>query len=80
MEYRHLITYPKYKHTWSHSYGNKIGWLVQGMPGRVEGTNTFFSSTKQMPPKTGREMSHMDAFYVTTEKEKQTKQNKTYHG
>lgn len=42
MEYRHLIRKDKYKKVWGHSFGNEIGRLAQGMPGRVEGTNTFF--------------------------------------
>mgnify|MGYP006166622523 CR=1 FL=1 len=42
LEYRHLIQCPKYKDAWSISFGNEIGRLAQGMPGRVEGTNTIF--------------------------------------
>lgn len=42
LEYRHLLKRPKYKDTWSKAFGNEIGRLAQGMPGRVEGTNTFF--------------------------------------
>jgi hypothetical protein len=42
MEYRHLIKKEKYRKTWGHSFCNKIDQLAQGMPGRVEGTNTFF--------------------------------------
>ena len=42
LEYRHLLKHPKYKDTWSHSYGNKIGRLAQGMPGWVNETNTIF--------------------------------------
>ena len=42
LEYRHLIQCPKYKEAWSISFGNEIGWLAQGMPGRVKGTNTIF--------------------------------------
>jgi hypothetical protein len=33
LEYRHLIANPKTRGTWTHSYGNKIGCLAQGMPG-----------------------------------------------
>ena len=42
MEYRNLIGDPKYREIWGKSYGNKLGRLVQGMKGRVEGTNTIF--------------------------------------
>jgi hypothetical protein len=33
LEYRHLIANPKTRATWTHSYGNKLGHLAQGMPG-----------------------------------------------
>ncbi len=42
LKYRHLIGNPKTKAVWAHSYGNKIGRLAQGMPGRNAGTNTIF--------------------------------------
>ena len=42
LEYRHLIQGLKYREAWTISFGNKIGRLAQGMPGRVEGTNTIF--------------------------------------
>ena len=41
LEYRQLLKHPKYRKQWSRSFGNEIGRLAQGMPGRVEGTNTF---------------------------------------
>ena len=33
LEYRHLIANPKTRATWTHSYGNKLGRLAQGLPG-----------------------------------------------
>ena len=39
LEYRHLIANPKTRATWTHSYGNKLGWLAQGMPSRAKGTD-----------------------------------------
>ncbi len=33
LEYCHLIANPKTRATWTHSYGNKLGRLAQGMPG-----------------------------------------------
>jgi hypothetical protein len=33
LEYKQLITNPKTQAKWTHSYGNKIGRLAQGMPG-----------------------------------------------
>jgi hypothetical protein len=50
LEYRHLISNPKTKAVWAHSYGNEIGRLAQGMPGRNKGTNTiFFIRQDQVP-------------------------------
>ena len=41
IEYRHLITNPKYRPTWMPAYDKEIGRLVQGIPGVVEETNTI---------------------------------------
>ena len=37
--------------TWMHSYGNEIGQLAQGMPGRNIGTNTIIFIKKNQVPK-----------------------------
>ncbi len=50
LEYRHLITNPKTRATWTHSYGNKLGWLAQGMPGQVTGMDTIFFIPKNKVP------------------------------
>ena len=50
LEYTQLSKHPKYKETWQHSYGNEIGRLAQGMPGRVKGTNTIFFIKKSKVP------------------------------
>ncbi len=42
LEYQHLIANPKTRATWTHSYGNKLGRLAQGMPGQTKGTDTIF--------------------------------------
>ncbi len=42
LEYWHLIANPKTRATWTHLYGNELGRLVQGMPGRAKGTDTIF--------------------------------------
>ena len=47
VEYRHLIGNPKYRELWQSSYGDEIGRLAQGMPGRVEGTDTIFFIKKK---------------------------------
>ena len=41
MEYRHLIKKPEYVDTWTNANAKEIGRLAQGVPGVVEGTNTF---------------------------------------
>ena len=50
LKYHNLKTNPKYQDTWKKSYGNEIGRLSQGMPGRVMGTNTMFFITKDKIP------------------------------
>ena len=50
MEYRHLMKNPKYREIWSKSYGDEIGRVFQGMPGRVDGTNTAFFVHKEAVP------------------------------
>jgi hypothetical protein len=41
LEYRHLIANQTTRATWQHSNGNKIGCIVQGMPGCTTCTNTI---------------------------------------
>jgi hypothetical protein len=48
--YQHLIANLKTRATWTHSYGNKLGWLAQGMPGQVTGTDTTFFIPKDKAP------------------------------
>jgi hypothetical protein len=65
LEYRHLIKHPKYKDTWSNSFGNEIRWLATTM-------ETFFSSTKQTSHETAKVTKLIDKLYVSTEKERRT--------
>ena len=60
MDYRHLIGNPKYREFWKNSYGNKLGRLTQGVPGRVEGTNTIFSYTRKTSQPTVGKISPME--------------------
>jgi len=64
LEYRHLIGNPKTRATWTHSYGNGLGQLAQGMPGRAKGTDTIFSSPGTWYRMIGREMSRTDSSHV----------------
>jgi hypothetical protein len=50
-EYKQLIANSKTHAKWTHSYGNKIGHLTQGMPGRNTGTNTIIFIWKEQVPK-----------------------------
>ena len=59
LEYRHLIKRPEYKEAWGHSFGNEIGRLAQGMPGRNKGTNTlFFIHKHDVPPDRWKDMTY----------------------
>ncbi len=51
LEYKHLITNTKTQAKWTHSYGNEIGRLAQGMPGCNTGTNTIIFIKKDQVPK-----------------------------
>jgi hypothetical protein len=51
LEYWHLIANPKTRATWTHSYGNKLGCLVQGMPSQAKGMDTIFFIPWHMVPK-----------------------------
>jgi hypothetical protein len=50
LKYCHLITNETTRATWTHSYGNEIGRLAQGMPGQNTGTNTIFFIKKNQVP------------------------------
>ncbi len=51
LKYRQLIANPKTQTKWTHSYGNKIGRLAQGIPGRNISTNTIIFIKKDQVPK-----------------------------
>ena len=50
LEYKHLIANPNTRAVWQRAFGNELGRLAQGMPGRVEGTNTIFFIPKSDIP------------------------------
>ena len=59
MEYRHLVGNPKYRKTWQKSYGDEVGRLAQGMPERVEGTDTLFFIRKiDVPTQRWRDITY----------------------
>jgi hypothetical protein len=51
LEYWHLVANPKTRATWTHSYGNKLGFLAQGMPSQAKRINTIFFIPWDMVPK-----------------------------
>ena len=52
LKYKQLIANPKTQAKWTHSYGNKIGCLAQGMPGCNTSTNTIIFIRKNQVPMT----------------------------
>ena len=52
MEYRHLMKSPNYCRLYGTSYGKELVKIAQGMPGRVEGTDTIFFINKYNVPTT----------------------------
>ena len=59
LEYRHLIKHPKYKDDRGHSFGNEVGRLAQGMPGRNTGTNTIeFIHKSEIPPDRWKDVAY----------------------
>jgi hypothetical protein len=59
LKYKHLIANPKTRAKWTHSNGNKIGRLAQGMPGCNTGRNTIIFIRKDQVPKTrGKDMTY----------------------
>ena len=70
LKYQHLIRHPKYKETWKHSYGNEIGWLAQGMPGRIKETNTILFIKKSEAPQNRNRDVKYGALSVTIERGK----------
>ena len=59
LKHRHLIKRSKRKNAWGYSFGNEIGRLTQGIPGRVEGTNTiFFIHRDDVPTDRWKDVTH----------------------
>ena len=42
LNYRQLLTHPKYKEVWTTSSADEFGRLAQGVGGRIEGTNMIY--------------------------------------
>ena len=50
LKYRQLLTHPKHREVWMHSSANEFGRLVQGVGGRIQGTDTIFFIHKNQVP------------------------------
>ena len=50
MEYRQVMKCPKYQKIYAKSYSKELGWITQGIPGVVTGTNTIFFIDKTDVP------------------------------
>ncbi len=78
LEYRHLIANQTTRATWQHSYGNEIGRLAQGMPGRNTGANTIiFIKKNQVPQNRAKDMTYVliTCLIRPEKKRNQTKQS-----
>ncbi len=68
LEYQHLIANPKTRATWTHSYGNELGHLAQGMPSRTKGTDTiFFIPWHKVPKERVKDVTYGHMFGQTQE-------------
>ncbi len=54
-----MITHPKYREVWIHFSANEFGRLVQGVGGRIQGTNTIlFNHKHQVPADRWRDITY----------------------
>jgi hypothetical protein len=59
LEYKHLIANPKTQAKWTHSYGNKIRCLAQGMPDCNNDANTIiFIKNNQVPKARAKDVTY----------------------
>ena len=54
LEYRHLRINPQYRQVWGKYFGNEIGSLAQGIPNRVDRTDTMFLIDENEIPRNRR--------------------------
>ena len=81
LEYRHLIKRPKYKNEWGYSFGNKIGRLAQGMPGRNDGTNTlFFINKNEVPDDRWKDVTYGNFFCNVRPQKEETNRTRLAFG
>ena len=71
LEYRHLIKRPKTKVLWGHSFGNEMGRLAQGMPGRNIDTNTIYFINRHEIPNERRKGITSGRFFCNVRPQKE---------
>ena len=67
LEYRHPMQNPDTTEEWGYSFGNEICRLAQGMPDRVDGTDTTnFIALEQIPKDRRKDVTYgMQGLYAT---------------
>ena len=82
MEYRHLMKNPKYKKIWEKYFGNEVGRLAQGVPGRVEnGTNTIsFVGKDEIPPDRRKDVTYARIVYNYRDQKKEKERTRLCMG
>ena len=59
MEYRAIMSNPKYRTMYAQLYAKELGRLAQGIPGMVTGTNTvFFINKSEVPAARWRDITY----------------------
>ena len=72
LNYRQLLTHPKYKEVWTTSSADKFGRLAQGVGGRIEGTNTIYLSHTRKFHVTASEILRMADLFAISDWQKTT--------
>ena len=76
LEYKQLITHPKYREDWLLSSANEFGRLAQGVGGRISGTDTiFFIHKHEVPEDRFRDTTY--AKFVCNERPQKKEVNRT---
>ena len=75
-EYRHLRINPQYRQVWGKSFGDEIGRFAQGIPNRVDGTDTmFFINENKIPNNRRRDVTYRQI--VCDVRERKAEKNRT---
>ena len=76
LEYRKLLSHPRFKEAWSVSAANEFGRLAQGIGGRVKGTDTIrFIKKSEVPADRWRDITYIK--FVCTVRTEKKEPNRT---